>query len=41
LALGTTDFIIPITVGVLFALLLALALWLFVDLPLFFPADER
>jgi hypothetical protein len=30
----------PITVAVPFALLLALALWLFVDLPLLFP-DER
>ena len=48
--MNTTDFIVPIMLGVLFALLLALALWLFVlllalalwlfvDLPLFLP-DE-
>jgi protein-S-isoprenylcysteine O-methyltransferase Ste14 len=38
-AMNTTDFLVPIMLGVLFALLLALALWLFVDLPLFLP-DE-
>jgi hypothetical protein len=31
---------VAIVLGLLFVLLLALALWLFVDLPLFFP-DER
>ena len=40
MAMNTTDFIVPIMLGVLFALLLALALWFFVDLPLFLP-DER
>jgi hypothetical protein len=35
-----TNFMVPIMLGVLFALLLSLALWLFVDLPLFLP-DQR
>jgi len=35
IALNATDLIVPIMLGVLFALLAALALWLFVDLPLF------
>ena len=38
-AMNATDFIVPIMLGVLFALLLALAFWPFVDLPLFLP-DE-
>jgi hypothetical protein len=38
--MNITGFIVPITLGVLFALLLALALWLFVDIPLLFP-DEK
>ena len=33
MAMNTTDFIVPIMLGVLFALLMALALWFFVDLP--------
>ena len=33
--LGTMNRIVPIMLGVLFAVLLALAVWLFADLPLF------
>jgi hypothetical protein len=35
-----TEFRVAIVLGLLFALLLALALWLFVDLPLFFPGER-
>jgi len=38
--MNMTGFIAPITVGVLLALLLALVLWLFVDIPLFFPGER-
>jgi len=37
--MNATDPIVPIMLGVLFALLLALAVWLFADLPLFFPSE--